>query len=554
MTDWPTVTEAAPIPQSARQYFVRMRDGVRLATDVYLPSGEGMFPAILVRLPYDKNSEYVFMDAVARRATQAGYALVVQDVRGKFRSEGEALGPVNEAHDGFDSISWIAAAEWSDGRVGMFGDSYYGFTQYAAVSSGHPALRAIVPRVTSTRLGDFGLVEGDGVKDIPWVTGAMYQRQCWSGRYLYGKVPDFTVRPLTSAFEETFGQTEPRSPWFDSLVPYTHPGRIFPDGDPLGARPVPTLHCVGWWDNLAIPHMRDVEAFEAVPGWAAVQHLWLDSTDHQGNHIDHAGAVDQDGHEVEDESFESMLDEYIEPALRFLDVYLKGVGSPQDIPRVHWHLAHAGYRNDESWPPPAAKTATLYLGGLEEMNSDAGVLGEDRPTEIEQGVLRFDPEHPLSSVTSNSFTYMVDYPDEHAAASRPDVAIFETEALSEDLDLAGPVYLWARVASTAVTADVFARLLDVGPDGSAHLIVRGQAEFTSPDEQTLRRIELGHTGYRVRAGHKLRLQLASSDFPEYALNPGNGENRWTATDFRPATHTLTTDAASPARLDLTVLP
>lgn len=530
-----------------------MRDGVRLATDVYLPPGEGAFPAILVRLPYDKNSGYVFMDAVAHRAAKAGYALVVQDVRGKFRSEGEALGPVNEASDGYDTISWITSSEWSDGRVGMFGDSYYGFTQYAAVSSGHPALRAIVPRVTSTRLGDFGLVEGDGVVDIPWLTGALYQRQCWSGRYLYGKVPDFAVRPLTTAFDETFGQTEPRSPWFDSLVPHTQPGRIFPDGDPLHARPVPTLHCVGWWDNLAIPHMRDVEAFAADPGWAAVQHLWLDSTDHQGNHIDHAGAVDDD-HDIDDAAFDAMLDDYIEPALRFFDVYVKGIGSPRDIPRVHWHLAHAGYRDDESWPPPGAQTADLYLGSLAEMSSGSGMLTKDRPTGAERGSLQFDPENPVAAVTSNSFAFMADFPDEESAASRPDVAIFETEALSEKLDLAGPIHLWARVASTAPTADVFARLLDVAPDGSAHLIVRGQAEFTAPDEETLRRVELGHTGYRVRPGHKLRLQLASSDFPEYALNPGNGANRWLASEFEPATHTLTTDAASPARLELTVLP
>lgn len=555
MTNWPSITESLPVPESAQQYFVRMRDGVRLATDVYLPAGEGVFPAILVRMPYDKNSRAMFMEVIARSATKAGYAFVVQDVRGKFRSEGEAFGPINETYDGYDTISWIAAAEWCDGKVGMFGDSYYGYTQFAAVSSGHPALRAIVPRVTSTTLANFDLIEGDGVTDIPWITGATYQRQCWSGRYLNGKEPDLSVRPLTAAYEATYGESEARSPWFDASVPHTNAGRVFPDGHPLQARPVPVLQCVGWWDNLALAHMRDVEAFAAVPRWAAVQYLWLDSIDHENLKIEDAGATgwaeDRDPDEAE---LDQMMEIYFEPALRFFDVFVKEAGSPQDIPRVRWHLAHDGYREDESWPPPGATTASFFLGNLDEMTSGAGTLSRTAPTGAGRGSLDFDPENPVTSLVSNSWAFLAEYPDEQATAERGDVAVFDLEKLDTDLDLAGPIYLWVRVASTAPTADIFARLLDVAPDGSAHLIVRGQAEFTSPDEESLRRVELGHTGYRMRAGHTLRLQLTTSDFPEYTLNPGTGANRWTATDFRSATHTLTTDAAIPARLDLTILP
>ena len=142
-------TTEEPVPDTATQYLVRMRDGIRLATDVYLPDDPAPVEAVLVRLPYDKNSRYVFFRWVAEIFTQRGYAMVVQDVRGKFRSEGETLGFVREANDGYDTIDWIIAQPWSNGIVGMFGDSYYGFTQWAAVSSGHRALRAIVPRVTT---------------------------------------------------------------------------------------------------------------------------------------------------------------------------------------------------------------------------------------------------------------------------------------------------------------------------------------------------------------------------------------------------------------------
>lgn len=155
MSPGPDATAPSPVPDTATQYMVAMRDGVRLATDVYLPAAGSPVPAVLVRLPYDKNSRYVFMAQVARRLTARGYALVVQDVRGKYRSEGEPLGPVSEVRDGYDTIDWVSRQVWCTGRVGTFGDSYYGFTQWAALSAQHPALRAMVPRVTSTDISQF---------------------------------------------------------------------------------------------------------------------------------------------------------------------------------------------------------------------------------------------------------------------------------------------------------------------------------------------------------------------------------------------------------------
>ena len=126
----------APLDPAAEQVMVRMRDGVHLATDVYLPDGTAPTQTVLVRICYDKNGRYTFMDLLAPYVTERGYAFVVQDVRGKFRSEGTTMAFVHESHDGYDTLEWISNQPWSDGRVGMFGDSYYGFTQWAAVASG----------------------------------------------------------------------------------------------------------------------------------------------------------------------------------------------------------------------------------------------------------------------------------------------------------------------------------------------------------------------------------------------------------------------------------
>jgi putative CocE/NonD family hydrolase len=144
---------AEPVPfgaidERADQVMVSMRDGVRLATDVYLPEQPDHLPTVLIRLPYDKSGRFSFMPQASRLFNERSYAFVVQDVRGKVRSEGPQEPFVHEVADGWDTLEWISAQPWSNGIVGTFGDSYYGFTQWAAAASGHPALRAIVPRVT----------------------------------------------------------------------------------------------------------------------------------------------------------------------------------------------------------------------------------------------------------------------------------------------------------------------------------------------------------------------------------------------------------------------
>ncbi|EFF89431.1 carboxylesterase, partial [Streptomyces sp. e14] len=272
---------AAPLTENATQHMVRMRDGVRLATDVYLPEeqahGGEAFPAVLVRLPYDKNSRYVYVDRIARLFTARGYALVVQDVRGKFRSGGRTLPFLREPQDGHDSIDWIVHQTWSDGRVGMFGDSYYGFTQWAAVASQHPALRAIVPRVTAA---DFSTIWRPGDRPAPiWLEGIEYFAHHWVDNDTYEYELDPSRRPVIDQYEQAFEAIGARSTWFDLMAPRQAELPTQPGLHPFDARPVPVLHCVGWFDNIGAAHMRDYTELAARPGWDAVQYLWAGAID-----------------------------------------------------------------------------------------------------------------------------------------------------------------------------------------------------------------------------------------------------------------------------------
>ncbi|MFE3559222.1 CocE/NonD family hydrolase [Streptomyces sp. NPDC059193] len=542
-----------PVPPHAQQHMVRMRDGVQLATDVYGADPGNAAPTVLARLPYDKNSRYVFFDKIAERFTAHGYVVVVQDVRGKFRSQGQTLGWTGEVDDGYDTLEWITRQPWSNGIVGMFGDSYYGFTQWSAVSSQHPALRAIVPRVTCTNNGP-GIASydtGSGPQPL-WLEGTSYQAQVWTDNDTYEFDVDHSRRPLLAAYEEAFAAIGKRSAGFDLIVggiplaPYNGP-------HPYDARPVPVLHCVGWFDNLGIAHMRDYTELARRPGWAAMQYLIADTIDHENYFLDDAPVAPDADHLADDAALERMIDFYTGPAVEFFDVFLKGTAQPESLPRVRWKLGHVGWRTASTWPLPEATATELYLAQPAAATGTApgGELAPGPAGASESAEWRYDPDDLVPSAAADTFMQLRDHVDERSTVDRDDVLVFTGPVSDTPLDLAGPVHAVLHVESTAPTFDIFVRLLDLAPDGTARLIVRGCAQADGPGETE---IALGHTGYRVRPGHRLALMIAGSDFPNHLPNSGSLENPWLTTAPKASLQKLRTGSAHPSRLRLTVLP
>lgn len=542
-----------PVPPHAQPHRVRMRDGVLLATDVYAADPGAPTPTVLARLPYDKNSRYVFFDKIAERFTARGYAVVVQDVRGKFRSQGQTLGWTGEVDDGYDTIDWIVRQPWSNGLVGMFGDSYYGFTQWSAVSSEHPALRAIVPRVTCTSNGP-GIATydaGSGPQPL-WLEGTTYQAQIWVDNDSYEFDVDMSRRPIASAYEQAFNAIGKRSAGFDliasgiPLAPYNGP-------HPYDARPVPVLHCVGWFDNLGIAHMRDYTELAVRPGWSALQYLVADTIDHENYFLENTPVAPEDDHLVDAAALERMLDSYTGPAIEFFGVFLQGDAPPDSLPRVRWKLGHVGWRTANTWPPPQAVATELYLGNPADAAGavPGGTLALSPATAAQCTQWRYDPDDLVPSAAADTFMQLRDHVDERRTLDRDDVLVFTGAASDTPLDLAGPVHAVLHVESTAPTFDVFVRLLDLAPDGTARLVVRGCAQADRPGEVE---IALGHTGYRVRPGHRLALMIAGSDFPNHLPNSGSLENPWLTTTPKASLQKLRTGSTHPSRLRLTVLP
>lgn len=497
---------AAPPDPRAVEDMVAMRDGVRLATDVYLVGdGAAAGPAILIRLPYDKSGEYTLMPATAAHMNGRGYHVVVQDVRGKFRSEGETVMFTHEAADGYDTIEWVVQQPWCDGAVAMWGDSYYGFTQFAAVSAAHPSLRAIAPRLTGTRLGALPSPRpGERTSEVEMGVHRLYPCTYFQSNDVYEWEMDWSRVPLADAVEEWFATIGHRSPTYDAWLLDPDAVERFPLGHPFDAPPVPTLMTIGWWDNCAPWQWADHELMTARPEWAAHEYLLLEALDHEN--VDLADVPVGPEHVTD-------LPRSIDPALDFFDVFVRDLGSPADVPRVRYTIAGTGrVVTADEWPPADAAASVWRVAAP----------GEELRW-------RHDPLDPVPSPVDNAFAFLAEYPDERSLAERGDVLAFHGTAIDDDVVLAGPITFEATVASSGPEMDVFARLCDVSPDGAAHLIARGQVTVYDAHEPAEVTIAMGHTAYLLRAGHYFRLTVASSDSPEFVVAPGTGEHRWLAT-------------------------
>ena len=354
---------------------VPMRDGVTLATDVYLPAGDDgtpateTRPAVLIRMPYGIREPYAYMPAIGRYWARRGYACVVQDVRGKYGSEGEWDPFRHEIEDGYDTIEWTARQPWCDGRVGMTGESYFGHTQWAAAASHHPALRCISP-------GDMGcdvyalLYEGGAL-----ALGSTALWACDQARHAYINWLRFDTRHLPlGQMADAAGLP---SRLFSELIARPSRDEYWREYDfreVLAAVDVPVFLWSGWFDNMVAPTIdcwRGMEAADAEAGLAGAARrprwLTLGPTDHETS-PDFAGTVGRIRLPEEPRSWDRVL-EFMDAVLRDGDDLGAEVGERAGAgfvatPRVRVYVAGAGrWREADEWPLPEAEPTLYYLSG-----------------------------------------------------------------------------------------------------------------------------------------------------------------------------------------------
>lgn len=547
-----------------RELMVPMRDGTRLATDVYLPAGPvghgrdarpGPFPALVVRQPYGKREPFLWMPVQGRYWAKRGYALVVQDVRGRWASEGVYEPFFNELDDGYDTVDWVARQPWCDGTVGVMGESYFGYTTWAMAIGGHPAIKAACPGDTTVDMYVSAYRDGAlcynpyGVWAL-WIAGKEFRNHLRADPYHL---------PLKE-IDEAAGI--PSEPW-KLLVGHPSRDEMWQRADltpRLGEVQVPVLQWSGWYDNFlsqTIRHWRDISRLRAGQG---DQYLMLGATDHMQSleRTGRIGRVKVAGHGHGNDRI-----------CRFFDRYLRGAETEfPSAPVTFFTLGRDEWRTAADWPPPGSKSFELFAAapgaggnGRGPGAAGRGVLSPEPSTAPATLAYAYDPEHPLDAwVGTDGWALGQHMRDRAPYALRPDVLAFDTPPLAADLEITGPLRAALFASTSADDTDFVATLDDVFPDGYVHLVQQGIVRARHRDGGDARvepgkvmhySIDLWDTSYVVRAGHRLRLEISSSEFDRFDRNLNCYEPWGTGTKPRVARQQVHLGGETPTRLVLT---
>jgi uncharacterized protein len=555
------------------------RDGTLLRADIYRPAGGGPFPALLVRTPY---GEPAIRTSPVLPALDAGFAVVLQYCRGTGTSDGEFTPFENEAADGADVIEWCARQDWCDGRVGMWGSSYVGMVQFAAAVQAPPALKCLLPIVTPA---DYygGLAYRQGAFQLGQLLGWYTMKSAQTVGYRAAAGEDVSA-DRAALMAHTLGLAGA----YRHLPARDMPAvsRILPawqrwlDHERLdeywrelsyGARrdriTTPALHVAGWFDlflggtldnyttlrrTAASAHARRHQALIVGP-WTHSDQTGLAGELHFGG-LASALAIGLEQLQV-----------------GFLRTYIDDQERERGSLRVKlFVMGDNVWRDEDDWPLARTLWTRWYLhpGGTLSTAAPAPGAGTSRFTH--------DPADPVPTVggpvlmppgPDGDVSWLGGPRDQRGVEARPDVLSFTSDVLAEDLEVTGPLTVTLHAATSAADTDFTAKLVDVWPDGRAmgiaDGIVRaryrdgtGQPDPITPGQIYSYDIDLIATSQVFKAGHRVRVDVASSNFPCFDRNPGNGAAAATATakDFVIAEQTICHDAAHPSYITLPVIP
>ncbi|MGA9981226.1 MAG: CocE/NonD family hydrolase [Candidatus Sulfotelmatobacter sp.] len=575
------LTVIAPCASSAEPFAVtvergtavKMRDGTVLRADIYRPKAEGHFPVLLERTPYDKNNSSGF----ALRAAAQGYVVVEQDVRGRYTSEGEWYPFKNESNDGFDTIEWAAALPYSDGRVGMFGGSYVGATQMLAAIAHPPHLAGICPVVTASNYHDGWTYQGGAFEQ--WFN------ESWTSGLAQDTL-NRSVRTNTNALNGIWKLPLNTYPLFDvppssdtdltrALAPYFLDWLAHPNYDEYWKRwsieehysdiKVPMLTVAAWYDIFQGGSLRNYVGVKLHGGSDAArqgQRLLVTIGGHAGSgrkigDVDFGPAAELNEDDVilswYDHLFRNAANEFATP--QPVRIFVMGANQ---------------WRDEDDWPLARAQRERYFLhsGGKANSVSGDGVLSSAAPHAESADRYVYDPANPAPTIGGPlccDSTHLGPGPrDQRPVEARNDVLVYSTPELSEDMEVTGPVTAELFASSSAVDTDFTAKLVDVWPDGFAQNLTEGiiraryresqeKPTFLNPGQTYKFTLDLWSTSNLFRKGHRLRLEISSSNFPRFDRNLNTGEDPSSVRKPVLATNSIYHDAEHPSALILPIV-
>ena len=550
---------------------VPMRDGVKLYADVYRPRREGRFPTLITRTPYGVQRDGMH-EAVIRFA-QHGYAVVVQDTRGRYESEG-AWDPFrNEANDGFDTVEWAAGQAWSNGKVGMHGGSYLGHVQWQAATMAPPHLTTIFPVLASTSIYHNTFFHGGAFKlalAFGWGAVRMPNRimnpQYW---HTEGYAPQelkydqiVWTLPLTELDLASSGQ---RVGFFRDWLKhqsYDSYWKAISDEERLGKVRVPTYSLGGWFDLLVGGTINGFKGVRANGATAAAREgakliigPWGHGPTRKYGDVDFGPTAMRDLFDLE---------------LRWNDRHLKGIanGIDREAPVELFVMGVNKWAHFADWPVPGTRFTPLYLtsGGQANSARGDGRLEFAVPAAGKDGY-EYDPRNPVPSVGGNDCCgapFPAGPRDQRPVEARQDVLVYSTEILKEAVTIAGPVEMRLFAATDGRDTDFVAKLVDVFPDGSAINLAEGilrarfhkgldRMELLEPGKMYEFVIDMRGTANVFQPGHRIRVDVTSSNFPQYDRNPNTGEDLGVSARVRTAKQTVFHGGAGRSHIVLPVV-
>jgi uncharacterized protein len=551
---------------------VPMRDGVRLAADVYRPSAEGKFPTLLSRTPYNKNGQA----ELAKFFVQNGYAVVVVDSRGLYASKGEWHPYTDEGRDGYDTQEWVGQQPWSDGKVGMFGRSYPGYTQVVSAPYRSAFVKAIMPEAAQSSNYD-AIWSWNGIYHLAlglsWGTG---QEAIAKGRprptpswvEVMNHLPLKSAMDVIGIHSKFVGDTLAHETYDDFWKAMSIQEK-YADMD------VAAFHLTGWYDDLThetianFVNMRKLSRSDHARRW---QKLLIGPWGHGVRADSKYGDVDFGP---------QMATDLRKLHLHWYDYHLKGVqnGLDKEAPIRIFVMGANVWRDEQEWPLARARATRMYMhsGGMANTRMGDGTLTDKAPAAERPDTYAYDPRYPVPTygghgsggggITRDGAFSIQGPMDQRATQQRSDVLVYTSENLSTDVEVTGAAELNLFFSTDVTDTDFFATLSDVSPDGRAILITEGalrtrhreshdSTKLLTPKQVYDVKIPLWETSNVFKAGHRIRLHITSSNFPRFNrnLNSGKPMAEEMEEDIRVAHQVILHDAQHASSLTLPVVP
>lgn len=563
-----------------KNVMVPMHDGVRLATDVYRLDDAIPAPVLITRTPYDKEhtvSGSQTFDIL--RAVQTGYIVVIQDVRGRYASEGEFDPMVHETLDGVDTFARAAAQAWSHGIVGTFGGSYLGATQWLPAREQPPALQAMAPSVTFSDMYEGSAYQGGAkvLHDLRWVVEDILpnviQRRVARG----GKPPESEIRLDVNAELASLPLAD--HPLIRDAAAFYRDRLTRPTADAYWR---PMSPCAGY-EQITVPALN-------ITGWYDI-FLWGTFQNYQGmrkrggseqacqnqrliigpwSHSNFTGSFPE--REFGATGSHSAID-LTGLQLRWFDHWLKGTdnGVDQEPPVTLFVMGIDRWRTEADWPLPDTQYRSYYLHSEGSANTlhGNGTLSAEPPGDELPDVYLFNPLRPVPTVGGQVLFpggNTIGPRDQRTVETRDDVLVYSTPVLERPIEVTGPIELCLFVTSSARDTDFTGKLVDVYPDGRAMILTEGilrtryrtsmiEPEPLEPDTIYELHLDLWATANVFLPSHRIRLEVSSSNFPRFDRNSNTGGEiaSEVASHYQPAINRIFHNTAHPSRLILPII-